>query len=129
MTDNILKCDICHKTFTQKVAIRIHKESVHLRLKKYQCDICLKTFYEKKKHINHVEQVHQGKKIFKCDDCPLRFSQRGNLNTHVNRYHTNISRDFSCEFCDYKSYTLDVLKKGQYPTLITLIMVTSNFIG
>jgi hypothetical protein len=51
-----------------------------------------------------------GKKDFKCDICDKAYSLKAQLTVHVNRIHKNL-KNYSCELCNYTSYTNCDLKK------------------
>jgi transposase-like protein len=41
------ECPICKKEFTKKYNLKVHHDSVHLKLKSFECTICGNTFSQK----------------------------------------------------------------------------------
>jgi len=86
-----MQCDICHKNFISKEAIRKHV-LIHVKVKPYQCLLCLKTFVTRK-----ALEGHQDKKMkFLCKICEIEFPCLSLLENHKKERHNN---EFECETC------------------------------
>ena len=60
--NNVFKCNVCKKVFSQKSNLNIHMLSVHDGKKVFQCKICEQRFSEKGSMNRHIESIHEGKK-------------------------------------------------------------------
>jgi hypothetical protein len=114
-------CDICGKSYSQKLSIRAHIQAIHLGMlisckkclkiykdpnalyrhnqqdhKKIICLICKKTFTRSHYLKMHNESVH--KKIrFQCEKCLRKYSTLQSLRKHFNTYHLKIR--LTCKYC------------------------------
>ena len=52
------KCDICDKSFSQRVSLQRHLQSVHKEDRKSECHICSKTFEKYQDLKMHMKSVH-----------------------------------------------------------------------
>lgn len=52
------KCKICQKNFSSKNVLKIHIESIHQRIKKFDCDLCYYSTYWKQQIKKHFLQKH-----------------------------------------------------------------------
>ena len=52
------KCDICEKSFSQRVSLQRHLQSVHKEDRKSECHICSKTFEKFQDLKMHMKSVH-----------------------------------------------------------------------
>lgn len=78
-------CELCSKTFTTKVALRIHMR-IHEDVKPFSCDICGKSFRQSSVATLH-KRVHTGEKPFPCSLCDRKFAYKHHLKKHVERDH------------------------------------------
>ena len=60
-------CDLCHKTYSLKGGLKIHKQSAHQGIK-YACDQCDHQFTTKHSLTEHIQSKHEDVKHF-CDQC------------------------------------------------------------
>ena len=64
-------CDICNKEFKAKYYLKLHKENVHLKIRKFVCDHqgCDRKFSTKQILLNHKKNIHQNEvKVFKRNE-------------------------------------------------------------
>ncbi|KAH8858343.1 zinc finger protein [Schistosoma japonicum] len=57
LVGNLLKCELCGRSFNSHCALRYHSNIVH-KDHKFQCPHCPKTFRLKKYLEGHVKRVH-----------------------------------------------------------------------
>ena len=80
------KCDKCDKTFIACGDLRLHNETVHLKLK-YPCTICGSQLATKKSLKRHMRSLHdQGEKKWICQLCGAGHTTAAILQTHVKRH-------------------------------------------
>ncbi|XP_065202385.1 gastrula zinc finger protein XlCGF26.1-like isoform X2 [Planococcus citri] len=108
--ENIFKCDICHKKFSQKHSLDSHKK-IHTAVKPYGCSMCEKSFYRRRELTRH-EAVHTGYKPFSCGVCGKCFSRTDKLNRHVQTHqYKSVFRNHKCEACSLNFRTEQELLK------------------
>ena len=79
------ECDQCHKTYSNRMGLWQHNQSVHQGVK-YACDQC---DYQATKQFNltvHIQSKHEGIK-YACDQCDQQFTVKGNLRAHIKKMH------------------------------------------
>ena len=54
------ECEICKKTFSQKVNLKRHIDCVHNKVRNYKCEICNKAFSESRNLKKHIASIHEG---------------------------------------------------------------------
>ncbi|XP_078355466.1 putative histone-lysine N-methyltransferase PRDM6 [Oculina patagonica] len=89
------RCQQCHKTFTQRVALQMHVCPCQPN-KPFQCGQCSNTFTNSSDLRAHVVS-HTTERPFKCGFCSRTFVGATTLNNHV-RTHMG-EKPFSCEKC------------------------------
>ncbi|XP_015593924.1 zinc finger protein 236 isoform X3 [Cephus cinctus] len=112
-TEDVRKCKLCNKQFTQPALYRLHiREHYRLQTKivkhtkrgtkhktMYKCKICLKSFQKPSQLMRHI-RVHTGEKPFKCNVCSRAFTQKGSLQIHMWKH--NGIRPHGCTLCSAK---------------------------
>lgn len=111
--EEVRKCKLCNKQFSQPALYRLHiREHYRLQTKvvkqtkrgtkhktMYKCTICLKSFQKPSQLMRHI-RVHTGEKPFKCTICGRAFTQKSSLQIHT--WQHNGIRPHACEFCNAK---------------------------
>ena len=111
--DTYVECDQCDKRYRGKFMLREHKLTVHEGLK-LKCNFCEKTFSGASNLAKHVKAEHIGMR-FNCDQCNYSAKKRPHLKAHIEAAHpTAASVLHQCLLCQYKSYSMDKVKKHQY---------------
>ena len=77
------KCNFCDKVFRLTHELKIHVESVHLKLRNVLCSHCGKGFYSESNLREHVDTVHKKNKPHACHECNKRFYYRNKLLAHL----------------------------------------------
>ena len=123
---NCLYCSICGKLFHTEVALKKHEES-HQR-KVFPCPTCNTIYNSHKNLIRHIKQknhefpdsnvypeyeniVHNVNETTECDICHRMV---GRLEYHKQKHHSEESRKFTCDLCEYETNRKDTLEKHQY---------------
>ena len=91
-------CGKCQKYFYDSRNLKLHIDTIHLKIKKYKCDECSKSFGRLNNLKCHVEIVHEKLKKFICNLCPRSFGHSGNLKNHIICVHEK-SKKFQCDQC------------------------------
>ena len=100
------KCDLCEYTCTNKGALTKHRKGHFLTLQ--ECPICQKKVKQLKRHAMRCMSKNKAKR-YPCNQCDKTFAFANGLKTHVNHIHRQI-KDFHCDICDYKTYTITNLR-------------------
>lgn len=90
------KCETCGISCMNQNQLRMHVETVHFHIRKYQCKSCGKAFKRADSLSDH-ERIHKNERPYKCsyEDCDKRFKTRRNKVQHE-RIHTG-ERPYVCE--------------------------------
>ena len=105
------KCEKCDVTFCLTRILDWHYLKVHNE-KIHTCHICMKGLSLSSSLINHIKLVHkfhQRKKYMHCVFCD-NWDGEGTLMDHVKAFHSNEEMPFCCEQCEYKTFTMQLLK-------------------
>ena len=87
-------CLICHKTFVEKLDLRLHVRNVHHKIKNHQCLICEQKFYSTG-HLNvHVRQKHGIDKSEPCNICG-KVLRKEPMADHIRTHHLRTSNSQS----------------------------------
>ena len=98
------ECEPCLKTFTTKLGLHYHIQSVHQGLK-YACNQCDYQATQQSSLTIHIKAKHEGIKYY-CNQCNYQAGQRSNLTVHIQSKHEGVR--YACDQCDYQATT----KKG-----------------
>lgn len=74
-------CEECGKTFSTKVILHRHIQSVHNNIKLHACEFCSRCF-SRQSHLRQHLLIHTGKRLFACDLCDKTFTQKPGLLSH-----------------------------------------------
>ncbi|XP_063697524.1 zinc finger protein 431-like [Culicoides brevitarsis] len=102
-------CEICRKSFKNKLSLSTHKRYCSTEHMNTTCDDCQKTFDSHYQFKVHMQVTHNLNPRHKCDECGQAFISRSKLLAHVSYKHENIRH--KCEKCS-KSFTnhFDLIK-------------------
>ena len=99
-----VSCNLCSKSFANKVLLKNHNAVIHGNNELYKCEICSKGFTNPNRLKDHTRSVHDpAYKRYKCDSCDKAFDRVGHLKIHVNAVHKKL-RSYKCDICN-KSFT------------------------
>ncbi len=84
-------------------ALKVHKDQVHRKIKKFSCEICGK-LYETRSRLNiHINSFHKGLREVECEICNGRYTTKLALKGHIKRQHPEIlglkKETFTCDIC------------------------------
>ena len=92
-----VNCDSCDKSFANPQNLKIHKASVHEKLR-FKCDSCnIFTSPSASTLRNHIKKAHKGVN-FNCNLCGKYFANSQNLKKHRRTVHEKKRVD--CDSCD-----------------------------
>jgi KRAB domain-containing zinc finger protein len=96
------KCDICTKTFTVKMGLRSHLNTVHNEERNFACNAC--DFKAKSIIIlnRHNERVHKNNLKHLCSHCGKKFFRAYDLRCHIHRVHKDRQGTEECQPCNFK---------------------------
>lgn len=93
-----LTCELCNKTFEYLSGLKLHRNTYHLKLKKFSCDNCGAKFATKNHVILHQKSKRncfRFKEKLSCQICDnLSFSNKLDLQRHSKEAHGN-----QCPIC------------------------------
>lgn len=87
------ECELCNKLFTRATSLRVHRATIHEKIRKYACTKCPdKIAFKQLGHLNdHIACKHgkpgKGAFSFKCKLCGRVFLKRYMLNRHQRQHH------------------------------------------
>ena len=108
-------CEQCDFRGATSSILREHKLTHSISM---QCDICHKTFKNRIILAKHKKEIHQGKKIIKdfktatCEICNYTGKLRDVL-THKEYSHPDSLQNYKCDSCDFESILKEELQKHQ----------------
>ena len=125
-------CEICDKSFKNKLSKREHIKHVHGKIKNHRCNLCNMSFGQNIILQRHVNTVHKTLEAHKCDSCDKIFSVKANLVKHYTKVHEKII-PFKCDSWEksfglkgfLKYILLQFMKKSK---LSNVILVTEFWI-
>ncbi len=104
-------CFVCNKHVHK---VKIHYETMHLKLRPHVCPKCQKTFTQKNHLAVHIEMVHEGKKDFECGQCGTLFCTKSALIRHLKNQHSDKKLEakerIKCDKCDKTYARIDSLR-------------------
>lgn len=100
-------CEYCHCSFKQKVHLKKHLMSTHLRQKPFKCNTCGYATVERSHLTIHIRR-HTGERPFACMLCNYRAAQHVTLKRHCLKKHRSMF--FGCPTCGTQCITLTELE-------------------
>lgn len=88
-------CEKCHKVFTRATSLRVHRQTIHEKIRRFKCPKCRNVAFKQLSHLNdHLAFKHSknGKKHFKCKLCDRFFLKRYMMNRHLRLSHKSDPR-------------------------------------
>ena len=82
------ECEYCHKHFSHRASLHIHKKSVHEGVK-FACDQCDYQATTQGNLSKHIRSKHEGVKYY-CDQCEYQATQQGSLSRHIKSVHEGV---------------------------------------
>lgn len=103
------KCDQCEYFTNNSYNLQCHSR-IHTGEKPYRCEECDYSF-RTLSQLNRHKLVHLTSKVeqFKCKQCKALFPNMQHLGRHA-RSHLELKQMFSCDQCDYSTYSSYNLK-------------------
>lgn len=88
----------CNGSFSTSAYLKLHVNSVHLKIRPFVCEICSKSFATNQKLIRH-SRSHSEERRFQCEvnGCTKVFASVSNLHIHL-LVHAD-ERKFICKIC------------------------------
>jgi len=98
--DGRFRCEekMCNQTFKTLIALKNHKNRIHLREKNVKCPECPKMFFSKYEVESHKTRLHNSAKNFNCSMCDKTFVTMADVNIHMKGVHFKI-KEHECRFC------------------------------
>ena len=102
-----LECEVCSIKLLGKHSLRVHRRW-HFEEKPkstHQCPEpeCSFSADSKWKLTQHVNGIHLKKRPFKCEVCGADFKRKYHLQMHVKSAHSDDTKTFKCNKCDYST--------------------------
>ena len=100
-----ISCNMCEYKTTQKIHLKTHMNSVHLKIKDYACSECGNAFSSKYHLSDHIKAVHLKEKL-KCPQCDFETTHKSYIRTHILVKHEKKQSKrfkFKCDLCDYEN--------------------------
>ena len=97
--ESIFECNECDKEFTMKYSLKLHHQTVHLKIKKFVCDSCNMSFGYKHHLKRHHNSVHLKLKPYKCASCDNCYVEKSDLKIHM-KVHDKKESGNKCDLCD-----------------------------
>ena len=92
--------DLCGAKFTKMMSLKVHKKSVHDKIRDHKCNECGKAFAVKSNLTNHIIAIHdKGFENYKysCETCGKPFTTNSLLKIHILRHHNE--KKEKCHIC------------------------------
>ena len=109
------ECNQCHKFYSTKQSLNMHKNYLHTSIDNLPCNYCSKTFARKENLKMHIRNMHKTNHISSnCLKCNKVFKSKQYLNNHILLVHND--KRFECETCN-KSYSTNAGLKKHIKTI------------
>ena len=104
--DGKYECDQCHKAYSSKGGLKMHKESAHEGVK-YPCNQCDYQATQKVYRAKHIQSKHEGVR-YDCHQCEKSFTSKSKLTKHFQAKHEGVK--YGCDYCDFRTSHQDYLR-------------------
>ena len=127
-SQNVLEtnvCDICDKELSSKYSLKLHKERVHLKMKKFICDHqgCDGQFFTKHILLRHKKTVHQNIFISNENKCDKKSANVLDLKTYSKLNLLDVTKSPAIQFITLG----DIKKLGGNSTKNTSFIPISSY--
>ena len=102
----MVSCEVCHKTFSSKQTVKLHKDAVHEGVV-LRCKVCSKAISIG--NITHHMKAMHGTETFTCSECNYTTKTKRALTVHNGKFHSE--KKFSCKYCDFKGGYQHIINK------------------
>lgn len=106
--DKLPTCEVCSKTFINKVGLLNHMSYIHKGLKRFLCSEC-PTMLASATSLRQHMSIHKGTRNYLCDECGKSFRMGKALQSHMET-HTE-QRQYACTHCEKTFKQKSVLQK------------------
>ena len=100
------ECEPCQKTYTSKIGLQNHTQSVHQGVK-YACDRCDYQATTRGSLTVHIQAKHEYIK-YACEQCDYQATMQSSLTRHIQSKHEGVK--YACDHCDYQATTTSNLR-------------------
>ena len=94
----VVICEKCGKSFLKPCKLKLHVETVHLKLKKFKCSHCDECLASSVALKYHIVRKHQDHCDYSCEDCDRSFKTQSGLDQHLNVH--DKGKTFVCQECN-----------------------------
>ncbi|KAF4521573.1 hypothetical protein B566_EDAN001293 [Ephemera danica] len=111
------ECDVCFRHFADKRLLRLHKDTVHEKIRPFLCNYCGYSASSRSTLKMHMRQ-HTGEKPFACSECEYRTADHNSLRRHRMRH--SGQKQYQCPHCAYaciQSSTYKTHLRNKHPGL------------
>ena len=98
----------CRKGFENYPLLLLHQRVHDNNL--FQCYFCPWSGFHDGSFRNHLNH-HFDIRPFQCSYCDKKFFEASGKMKHEDIYHEKINDRYKCQFCDFKSYSGDIVRK------------------
>ncbi|XP_046398548.1 oocyte zinc finger protein XlCOF7.1-like isoform X3 [Ischnura elegans] len=95
---NPLKCNVCHRFFTNDDELEEHS-LMHPKGKKFYCTVCEECFCSRLKLKKHICETHGVNSSYVCTLCFNGFASKSDLGVHQSLFHIESEKPFNCHKC------------------------------
>uniref|UniRef100_A0A182JZV4 Protein krueppel n=1 Tax=Anopheles christyi TaxID=43041 RepID=A0A182JZV4_9DIPT len=79
-------CSICHRKYSRKCYLILHKQRVHMPKERHRCLICDRQFLNPTRKEEHMK-IHEDGTLHECSVCHRAYNAKRNLLRHIRTAH------------------------------------------